>query len=564
MMRPATTFLVVCGLILISGCTGVPGKVDRSADQADATVSTLVKGVGRAAPGVVSEKAPTVVHDSGIWLGKSIVKLGDPALPLIFSEPATFDRQVNSLTELAERITLRSGIPTKVTPDALAVSGESIQPGANNSVPPGRSATALANSAQAIGNAPVIGGRAGAPIRITYTKGSFKGLLDTAAARFGVYWKYVDGTIQFFHTDSRTFQINAVPGDASLTASVNSGATSAGGVAAVGGGGGSAGAGAGGGGGAGGANGVHANNNQNTAVTSKLSVYSSIEKSITAMLSSYGKVVASPATGSITVVDTPDTLDRVSAFVESENKALSRQVVINVTVLSVALTNTDQYGINWDAVYTSLNQRYGIQNLVTSSPNSVAFSAGILTTSSSKWAGSNLIIRALSEQGKVRQQTTASVVTLNNQPVPVQVATQTSYLQSSQTTVTALVGSTTTLTPGTVTSGFNMSILPHVLTNGTVMLQFSTDISALRGIRTVTSNGSSIETPEMDTRNFLQRVSMKSNETLVISGFEQVDDNIGRQGVGHPANFLLGGGIKANSGKEVIVVLITPTTMAGS
>jgi type II secretory pathway component GspD/PulD (secretin) len=96
------------------------------------------------------------------------------------------------------------------------------------------------------------------------------------------------------------------------------------------------------------------------------------------------------------------------------------------------------------------------------------------------------------------------------------------------------------------------------------MLQFSTDISTLRGLRTVESNGSRIETPEMDTRNFLQRVSMKSNETLIISGFEQTDENIDRSGVGDPRLPVLGGGYKANDNKEVIVILITPITMAGA
>jgi type IVB pilus formation R64 PilN family outer membrane protein len=109
-----------------------------------------------------------------------------------------------------------------------------------------------------------------------------------------------------------------------------------------------------------------------------------------------------------------------------------------------------------------------------------------------------------------------------------------------------------------------MSILPHVLTNGTVMLQFSIDISTLRGIRVIESNGSRIESPEMDTRNFLQRVSMKSGETLVIGGFEQTDENVDRQGVGKPGMYLLGGGVKARSNKEVIVVLITPMATAGT
>jgi type IVB pilus formation R64 PilN family outer membrane protein len=552
-----------CASVLLCACTGLPGKVDTGVDSAHVNAAALMKDVGHLAPDGTAKNSPTVTREKGIWLGTNVVKLGAPPLPAIFQESATFDRTLASLSELAERITLRAGIPTKVSPDAMAASTAAL----NGTVP--RAPGGLPTAGAPVVAAPPMpaampvapGGFAGAgqarpmpSVHITYTSGDLKGLLDMASARFGVYWKYVDGTIQFFHTDSRTFQISAIPGDSSLTANVTSGATSTGGVTTTPGTGGGAGSNAGG---------VSSTNSQNTAVASQLSVYSSIEKSINAMLSAYGKVVSSPATGTMTVVDTPDALDRIAAFVDNENKSLSRQVVINVTVLSVNLSDQDEYGINWDLVYRNLNTRYGVKNTVASSPTSVGFSAGILSTSTSKFAGTSLLINALSEQGKVRRQTTASVVTLNNQPVPVQVAKQTSYLASSQTTVTALVGSTASLIPGTVTSGFNMSILPHVLANGSVMLQFSTDISSLRSIRTVSSNGASIETPEMDTRNFMQRVAMKSNETLIISGFEQSDENLDRSGVGQPNNYLFGGGLRAQANKEVIVILITPTTMTG-
>lgn len=551
----------LCAAPLLAGCSGLPEKIGSMFEKTDREAAALVKDVGRVVQVSSGKPANTSIHEDGHWIGKSIVKAEGPVLPPIFKEPATFDRTVSSLAEFAERITLRSGIPAKVSPDALVAANAAIYGNAGAAAgtplptsPVAPPAPGLPAIGSAIGHAGGAAARQNTQFRITYSSGSFKGLLDTASARMGVHWRYVDGVIQFYFTDSRTFQVNAIPGDSSFTATVSSGATSA---PAAGGGG------AGGAGGAG-AGGVTANNTQNTAVTSQLAVYASIEKAITAMLSPNGKVVASPATGTITVVDTPDRLDRIADFIDAENKALSRQVVINVTVLAVTVSDADEYGINWDLVYNNLRERYGVKNTVASSPNSVGFSAGILSTATSRFAGTSLVIKALSEQGKVRRHTTASVVTLNNQPVPVQVAKQTSYLRSSQTTTTALVGSTTTLTPGTVTSGFNMSILPHVLANGTVMLQFSTDISSLRGIRTVASSGAAIETPEMDTRNFLQRVAMKSNETLVISGFEQTDDNLDEQGVGSVKNFLFGGGFKAKSSREVIVILITPTTMSAS
>jgi len=544
-------------LACLQGCGGLTQKIDRGVDDTDAKASKLVKGVGRVAPdGVVGPAIPAAEHENGIWIGKNIVKLGQPSLPAVFYEQATFDRTVTSLSELAERLTLRSGIPTKVSLDAQSVANNVVQ--ATQSGPSGSATqtSLVAPVAMAsIQNAAQSGAKAKTPVRITYANGTFKGLLDTVAARFGVYWKYANGTIQFFYTDSRTFQIVALPGDSTFSASVASQSSSTGGVESSGGSSGSSGS-----SGSGSSGGVSSRNGQNTGITSQLSVYSSMEKTVASMLSSHGKVVSSPATGTMTVVDTPDTLDRVAEFIETENKSLSRQITINVTVLSVTLSEGDNYGIQWNLVYKNLLDNYKIQNTISPPNGSTSFTAGVLSSASGNFAGSSVVINALSQQGKVREETSASVVTLNNQPVPVQVATQTSYLASSQTTLTNTVGVSTTLTPGVVTTGFNMSILPHVLNNGSLLLQFTTDISALVSLLPVSSGSSSIQVPTVDTRNFMQRVAMKSNETLIISGFEQTDDNMTRNGIGTPGNYLFGGGVNGTNEKQVIVILITPTT----
>ncbi|AIO69236.1 type IVB pilus formation outer membrane protein, R64 PilN family [Burkholderia oklahomensis] len=418
------------------------------------------------------------------------------------------------------------------------------------------------------GGAGADGGGAGtsfAPVRILYTGGTLRGLLDAACARFGVFWKYEQGTIRFFFTDTRTFQVNAIPGDSSLNASVVSGATSDGAS------GGSQSGGAGGGASSGASSGttsLTANNSANTAVNSQLSVFNGLQGAIQSMLSRYGSSVASPATGSISVTDTPDVLERVAAFMAQQNRVLSRQVLLNVTVLSVSLSAGDAYGIDWSLVYHTLSAKFGIVNAfkpVSLTPTA-ELSATVLSPTS-RFNGTSLLIRALSQQGQVRRKTSASVMTLNNQPVPVQVATQVGYLASVSTTNTANVGSSTALTPGSVTTGFNMTLLPHVLDDGTVMLQFSTNISSLLALKNVASStgggAMQIQTPDIDMRNFLQRVAMKSGETLVISGYEGTNDSLDERGVGAPKMIALGGGYEAQRAREVIVILITPVTQRG-
>src|SRR5450830_220668 len=188
--------------VLIAGCSGLANKIDGQVDQEAEKASRLSRDVGRTAPGAVMVSKPLVTHETGIWLGKTPIKLGQPSLPPIFYEPTTFDRTINSLTELAERITLRSGIPSKVTPDALNVASGAFRtrvglPGGAGGGPllplpaglPGDTAPPGAMPAPRNG-----GGGAQSQafsdvpngVRISYSNGPLKGLLDISAARFGV------------------------------------------------------------------------------------------------------------------------------------------------------------------------------------------------------------------------------------------------------------------------------------------------------------------------------------------------------------------------------------------
>lgn len=551
--------------LLLAGCTGLLQSVSdaahRDAEQSGKMLASAREG------NIRTHTIDDVVVDNGIWLSGRTVKLAQAAgLPPVFSQPVTFDRQVASLQEFSERITRLAQVPAKVSADAVVASeralsgapaalGKASQTVNLPPLPTGRGAAAAAAAANT--------GFMASSVRILYRSGDLKGLLDTACARFGVSWKYTDGAIDFYFTDTRTFQVSAVPGDSSVNANVVSEASNTGGTQSSGAG--VAGSIAGGGGnGSGTSNGVSSNNTSTTAVNSQLSIFGSLESAIKAMLSPYGHVVSAPATGSISVTDTPDVLDRVARFMEEQNRVMSRQILVNVTVLSVTLSADDSYGINWGAVYQALGSRFSLTSAFTSGLTSATTLGAQVISPNSRADGTAALISALSKQGAVRRKTSASVTTLNNQPVPIQVATQQGYLASISTTNTANVGSQTSLTPGTVTTGFNMTLLPHMLDDGTVLMQFYTNLSVLDALQTVSSGGANplqIQTPQIDTRNFLQRVAMKSGETLVISGYEGAADNSTQQGVGKPSNILLGGGYDARRSREVIVILITPLTV---
>lgn len=103
-----------------------------------------------------------------------------------------------------------------------------------------------------------------------------------------------------------------------------------------------------------------------------------------------------------------------------------------------------------------------------------------------------------------------------------------------------------------------MNVLPHILDQQRLMLQYAGDISSLIRFTEVSDGDVTLRNPEVDTRSFLQRVMMNSGETLVVNGFEQFSMQGSTQGTGASRFMLLGGGAETKQLRRVIVVIIQP------
>lgn len=528
--------ITLCATIiaLLAGCSSaIVQPINKEAAATFERAQELAKRT--AVPIAVS--APVISKRTDSWVPLKEVKGEDAKLPVEFSKTYSIDREFTAIAEVAERITFLSGIPVSISPDVLSMASQYQAGQTSTPTPPPVQGGPLPNATSAMPTGSV---------QLSYT-GSLTGFMDLACARFGVSWEYRDGQVVIFRTITKTFVVYALPGDTTLDAKISNQSTGSSGSSS----------------GSGGSTSTTASSNSthSTGVSiSGLSVWSALDQSIKGMLTSQGKVSVTPATGTLTVTDVPYVVARVGQFIDEQNKSLGRQVMINVRVLSVSLTDSDDYGINWNLVYNSVSNSLGASLASNFTPNVAAsiLRLSVLPSTKGTLGGSEAIISAISQQGNVSLVTSASVTTLNNQAVPVQVGRQTAYLASSSTTTTANVGSTTSITPGVVTTGFSMNLLPHVLEEGRLLLQYAIDISSLERLVTVSSGGSSIQTPEVQTRNFLQRVAVRSGETLVLSGFEQTENSASSQGVGSAQNTWLGGGVKGNKKRDVIVVLITP------
>lgn len=382
-------------------------------------------------------------------------------------------------------------------------------------------------------------------VTVDYT-GTLNGLLNNVADKAGIWWHFDDGRIVFYKTETKTFQLPALAwstnSDGSIVAS--SGASqdqgSSGGGSSTG--------------------------TSNTVMKSSVDFWKGIENTAKAV-GNGASIVADASTGSITVTGTPPQVEHVRQWVDGVSKQLSQQVAITIHVYSVKLNKEDNYGVNLTGAFQNVAQQYGFA--LTGAPavtavagNPMSFGANILSSTSAagsksnEWTGSGVAVQALSSLGNVSQILSQSVVTLNGQPAPIQVAKQTVYLAQSSTTSTASVGSTNALTPGNLTTGFTALFLPHIA-DGKIYLGMNMTISNLDSIKTVTSGTSSIQTPETSNSTFQQSVRLQPGQSLLLTGFSQKVGSSTNNGVGSPYMPALGGGVDASTQNQMIAIVIT-------
>lgn len=463
-------------------------------------------------------------------------------------------------------------IRTRVTPDASAVlgggSGQSGSPTQRlASVPsPALSTTDSMRPLDSFGtgtttstSAPSVG-----PSRtfsgVTYT-GNLGGLLDIVTARLGISWKYEDGMVTFFYLQTARFDIEPSDARYMLTGSVVSGVSNSSSSD------GGAGSGSSGSGSSGGISG-ESGTSLKSDVAMGNNLYDDLKSTAESMLTpGVGRLDMNKTTGTVVITDVPEVVRRVGEYLTSENKALSRQVNLKVVIYTVNTETSDAVGIDWNVIYKTLAGKYGI-NLagpsgIVSDAGSVSFSVlDTATGAARQFAGSSFLFDALSKQAKVADVRTIPLMTTNMASASVVVGRQIAYLKSVSTTVYSTGSSTLpsqTLTPGSVTTGTNITIFPKILDGGDrMMLNMFLNISSLIQLRQISSDTEKLEAPEVDSRSVPQRVWLKPGQTVVISGLEQNVATSSRQGQLSPDNQITGGQRSGDRTRQSFVITVTP------
>jgi type IVB pilus formation R64 PilN family outer membrane protein len=391
-------------------------------------------------------------------------------------------------------------------------------------------------------------------------KGSRKNALEALAALSGYAYTLEENVLNWSAVMTRTFDVSFMPGaskylvgETNTSASTSSASSSGGGSGS-------------------GVTTSLGSYGEYSSIQGDLSIWKDLENTVKGMLTEKGKVNVSQATTTITVTDKPANVRNIQNYLVNMNQSLSRQVVLDVQVIEVTLNKSFNYGIDWNLVRSFVHSRY---HATLSNNNSSQINAALdnsntflLSATGGIWNNTNTIINALATEGKVSVSTQPRVVTLNNQVAEIGINTQTTYLASVSTTITPQVGSTTALTPNTVTTGFTLYLLPKIqgdnvylqitstLANLVKLQKYDSKQGAVNASEPADSSGDVITAPVITQKRFNERAYVPSNATLVLAGFKQLRNEANKNSVlGQDAL----GGYGGNQDNVETIVLITPT-----
>ncbi|MFM0265539.1 hypothetical protein [Paraburkholderia sediminicola] len=529
--------------MLVLGCAQIKESDDTVKHAADTVVSEQAKAqIAR----------PVISRTSASWLLGDTVQVNPELSPILLRPIAWQPQKKVSLSELAAYITQQVGLPVDIS-EVQRVGGSNLSslatPAPNNSIsagaqlplPPAMLTAALSNAQ----------GSKQLPLMDVAFQGNVKGLLDFAANEEGLWWKMDDGAVEFYATVTKTFYVPAInrksTGSNSIVAQSGPGSLNSGSGTGT----------------SGGTSGS-ATGSSNAADSYEVDVWKTLKDTAKTVAGSSGggeaQVSVEPSLGSIHVTGSPTQVKNVEEWTKGLTDKLSQQVMISVSVYSVDLSNEDNYSWDPSVLYSKVANMYGLSLVAPGAPAVTGSLSPLIVSAtagkSSSLNGSQLAVKALSTLGHVAETVTQSVVTLNGQPAPMQVANEVTYLASSGSTISANVGSTSTLTPGVVTTGFTATFLPQIA-NGKVLLSMDMTNSVLNRIDTATSNGSSIQTPNVSSTTFQQSVQLTPGAALLLTGLQQDSNAVNRSGVGSPSSFLLGGGVDGTRAKKLIAIVIT-------
>jgi type IVB pilus formation R64 PilN family outer membrane protein len=493
------TAIAAASLLAIAGCAVTQSDINAAYDAANKTGVDALNGV----PGSMSlvEDVPSA------FLGDRMVPVAyEATLPAVFRDkhvtmPANMD-----INQIASLISTATGYPIHLSPDVF-VPRSSLVPRESVSADGKAAASTLGSGAKSYEK----------PVYTQPFTGTAGAYMRAMTDDLGLDWSFDGSTINVSRFVTRIFQIAAIPGKVKIKSVMSKGMDTTTGNQSN---------------GTGGSTGDTGSFSAQTSTgrDGEFDQIQSIKDALDKLRSPMGRVNVNPQSRLVMVYDTREAADRMGKMLAGENAVSTRQVAIRIRTLQIALNRGSQAGANADVVFSAIEGGLAKYAISFTSPTSLSSGGGSVGLSvlrpNAPFSGTNAVINALNQYGRTVQDNTQTKLTLNGLPVSVASFQSDDYLRSTTSSagsLTATSGGVPGLTPGTVTTGDFVNILPSVNDHNQIILAYWSDSSKLNGPFTSATVGSGQTQQQIQLAHTIgqkddQTVALSDGQTVVLYG----------------------------------------------
>ncbi|HQY45590.1 MAG TPA: type II secretion system secretin GspD [Usitatibacteraceae bacterium] len=292
-----------------------------------------------------------------------------------------------------------------------------------------------------------------------------------------------------------------------------------------------------------------------------------------AMVSKDVRVIADKDNNALVILASPGDYEKIEAAIKKLD-VVPRQVLIEVLIAEVTLTDELQYGVDW-----FINARSGLSmggsgvlepnvtrgslnmgTLPTSPTSPVpALASGGLQLINTLGGDVRGVLTAIGKDSRLRIVSSPTLMVIDNQKAKIQVGDKVPTLSSTQTGVTTGTGVISNV--NYLDTGVLLTVTPRVNSGGRITLEILQEVSAASK-----TESSTIDSPTLTQRSAQSVVTTQSGETLVFGGMIRTERTFGTTGLPLLSKIPVVGGLFGNQvytdKRTELILLITPKLIA--
>lgn len=264
------------------------------------------------------------------------------------------------------------------------------------------------------------------------------------------------------------------------------------------------------------------------------------------------RVIADKDNNALLIYAPANEYEKIQAAVKKLD-VVPRQVLIEMTIAEVTLTDEYKYGLEW---YFSNRAHQGGQL-----DTGIAGIAQLIPGFSYTWKDSagaiKAVLNAMATNSKLNIISSPHVMVSDNQVAKIQVGDRVPTVSQTQSLATTATTTGVISSVQYIDTGVMLAVKPHINAGGQVTMEVSQEVS--NASKTTTSG---IDSPTISKRTAQSTVTIQSGETMVLGGLIKEEKNNGSEGVPLLSEIPVLGGLFGTQSKKnnrtELVILITP------